>query len=191
MKTENNFEELELAPEEAGVEVTNANDGIMLLCDCPETGGDGGNSGNEDDCPETGGNNNPSTGTSSSNTMSTAYNLTIGTSRSGVISQPYDEQWFKFTANGSSNKYKIYSAGSTDVLGFLYNSSGTQLKQDDDSHGNRNFEINTELTQGATYYIKVKAYSTNTGSFTVIVENAGAGNGAATQIAATVLKKLK
>ena len=102
MKTENNFEELELAPEETGIEVTNANDGIMLLCDdgdCPETGGGGGNSGSEDDCPETGGNSNPSTGTSSSNTMSTAYNLTIGTSRSGVISQPYDEQWFKFTAN--------------------------------------------------------------------------------------------
>ena len=113
MKTENNFEELELAPEEAGVEVTNANDGIMPLCD-------------DGDCPETGGDDDTTTGTSSSNTMSTAYNLTIGTSRAGVISQPYDVQWFKFVANGSTCNYKIYSTGSMNVLGYLYNSSGTQ-----------------------------------------------------------------
>lgn len=131
------------------------NSGISLLCE-------------GDECPDNGGSGNGNTTTSSSNTMATAFDLPFGSVRSGCISLPYDEHWYRFVAG--QRKCTIYSTGYTDVIGYLYDECGNQIASNDDYGGYNNFRINIDLTQGATYYIKVKAYSSTTGGYMIIAD---------------------
>ena len=154
MKTENNFEELELAPKEAGVEVASANDGIMLLCD--------------EGCDDNG-SSNTSGGNSSSSTPPDATTLTLGVLCNGCINSVYDYEWFKFVANGERNEYTIYTTGYTPVKGTLYDANGLQLASDS-GDGNVNFSITKVLTSGATYYVKVEPCSSTIGGFTIVAK---------------------
>ena len=159
MKTENNFEELELAPGEAGIEVASDNDGIMLLCD---EGCDDNSSGNT-----SGG----TSGNNSSSVPSDVTTLTIGTFCSGCICEPNDAEWYKFVANGTTNKYTIYTSGYTDVIGHLYDSSGNLIAYNDDCDGYVNFRINVDLIQGQTYYVRVNVNGNGGGGFMICYEN--------------------
>ena len=89
---------------------------------------------------------------------------------------PYDQKWYKFTANASDahignakGEYTIYTSGSLDTIGILYDSNGNQIAYSDDLYGNLNFSITEQLTYGETYYVKVTAYSSNTGNFRIVV----------------------
>lgn len=81
-----------------------------------------------------------------------------------------DEEWYKFTPS-ETKYYTIYSEGSLDTEGYLYDSNGVQLDSDDDDGYGLNFKIVFKLTKGQTYYIKVKAFGTNTGHFGIMIVN--------------------
>lgn len=101
-------------------------------------------------------------------TFSTATNISVGNSVLGVIDFGGDNDYFKFTAT-QSGLFTIKTTGNTDTYGYLYNNSQSQLKSNDDGD-DTNFKIVYRLTSGATYYIRVKAYSSSeTGSYTLSV----------------------
>ncbi len=105
-----------------------------------------------------------------SNTMQTAYYLPISSWVNGCICCPGTEIWYRFTASASNAaEYTIYTSGSLDTMGYLYSSNGTLITSNDDGGENLNFSITDELTYGATYYVKVKAYGSNTGDYDIRV----------------------
>lgn len=113
----------------------------------------------------------------SSNDMSSAINVPFFSWQSGCISCPGNEIWYKFTANvgeahpnGSKGWYGIQTQGSLDTVGYLYDAYGNQIDYDDDGGNNLNFKITHQLEYGETYYVKVKAYGSNTGSFSFKVD---------------------
>ena len=110
-------------------------------------------------------------GCDDSNTMQTAYSLPISSWVNGCICCPGTEVWHRFTASASNAaEYTIYTSGSLDTIGYLYSSNGTLITSNDDGGGNLNFSITEQLTYGATYYVKVKAYGSNTGSYGIRVD---------------------
>lgn len=107
---------------------------------------------------------------------SSAYTITLASAGntktlSGSIEESADVDYFKFTPT-ISGTYKFYTSGSLDTIGTLYNSSNTQLTTNDDDSSNigsggRNFAFTYTLTANTTYYLKVGAYSNNTGDYTL------------------------
>jgi len=83
--------------------------------------------------------------------------------RSGAIETNGDWDYFWFTAP-TSGTYTIYTTGSTDTMGYLYNSSRSMLAYNDDST-DRNFRITYNLTAGQRYYVAIRAYGSNTGNY--------------------------
>lgn len=113
----------------------------------------------------------------SSNDMSSAINVPFFSWQSACITCPGNEVWYKFTtnideahANGSRGWYGVQTQGSLDTVGYLYDAYGNQIDYDDDSGNDMNFKISKQLEYGETYYVKVKAYGSNTGSFTFKVD---------------------
>ena len=107
------------------------------------------------------------------NSMKDAIDLTYNRWTLGTIASANDFVWYKFIAdvdeahNGECiGNYTFYTSGSLDTMGYLYDASGNQIGYNDDSNG-RNFAISANLTYGETYYLKVKAWSSNTGSYKV------------------------
>ena len=112
---------------------------------------------------------------STANSMKTAISIELNSWKNGSIGCSGDEVWYKFVANsatahtnGSAGQYTIYTQGSLDTMGYLYDSNGNLVASNDDCNG-LNFSITATLTYGATYYLKVKAWSSNTGTYNVIV----------------------
>lgn len=109
----------------------------------------------------------------SNNSMKEAFDLAYNKWTRGCIPNANDFVWYKFTANipeahngNCIGNYTFFTSGSLDTMGYLYNESGTQIGYNDDSNG-RNFAISATLTLGETYYLMVKAWSSNTGSYKV------------------------
>ena len=88
--------------------------------------------------------------------MATAREINVESIVSGNICCPEAEQWFKFTVP-QSKEYTIYTTGSLDTEGTLYNASGEALENNNDYAGRLNFRIIQELTQNTVYYLKVPA----------------------------------
>lgn len=66
----------------------------------------------------------------------------------------------------------VYSIGSDDTYGYLYNSNGTELVSNDDSGADRNFSFTYSVEAGKVYYICVRYYdSSDTGNITVYVNS--------------------
>lgn len=113
----------------------------------------------------------------SSNDMSSAISVPFFSWQSGCISCPGNEIWYKFTTNvgeahpnGSRGWYGIQTQGSLDTQGYLYDAYGNQMDYDDDGGNNLNFKITHQLEYGETYYVKVRAFGSNTGSFSFKVD---------------------
>ncbi len=125
---------------------------------------------------------------SSSNTMATALDLGFNTWVGGNICCAGDEVWYKFVAdavgahsNGGVGSYTITTQGSLDTMGYLYDANGTLIASNDDCNG-LNFGITANLAYKATYYVRVKAYSSNVGSYSVNLSFAPAsGNSGTTE----------
>ncbi len=77
--------------------------------------------------------------------------------------------WYKFTPDITAY-YIISTEGSLDTMGYLYGADGSMLGSNDDSGTVRNFKIRAYLNAGQIYYIKVRAYGSNTGYFNIDVE---------------------
>jgi hypothetical protein len=77
---------------------------------------------------------------------------------------------YPYTAKVSGT-FKFYSVGNYDTKGFLYDSSMTQLKYDDESGASSNFSITYDLTKGETYYFAARLFSNKlVGKFNVVIE---------------------
>ena len=88
---------------------------------------------------------------------------------SGSISQSGDYNWYSFTAP-SAGQYTFTTTGSLDTIGELYTSmTGSRVAVDDDSGTGTNFRLTRYMSGGETVYLKVRAYNTRTGAYTVSV----------------------
>ena len=108
---------------------------------------------------------------------SKATTIYVGQSKSGYIGVNDGWLWYKFKANNASahlngypGVYKIYTEGSLDTIGELYNSSLQLIAQNNDiSNRNTDFYIEETLEYNQTYYIKVRTQK-QTGHFSLIID---------------------
>ena len=107
------------------------------------------------------------------NSTKDAIDLTYNRWTLGCIPNANDFVWYKFVANVDEahngtciGNYTFYTSGSLDTVGYLYDKDANQIAYNDDRNG-FNFAISANLTYGETYYLKVRAYSSKTGSYKV------------------------
>ena len=80
-----------------------------------------------------------------------------------------DHDYFKLTVT-ITGSYNIYTRGTTNTIGTLYNAIFGYLSYNDDSSGyDKNFRITNTLTPG-TYYIEVTGYNSSFGPYQLVVE---------------------
>ena len=102
-------------------------------------------------------------------TIDAATDLTLGGSVHGVINAAGDVDYLRFEipSETASIDVWIYTSGSTDTVGSVYDDAGALIATNDDSvlaYQSRNFFIGRNLGPG-TYYISVSAYETATGPY--------------------------
>ena len=83
------------------------------------------------------------------------------------IENEWDCKYFKFTPE-KDGTLKIYSTGTYDTYGYLYDSNMGLLSSNDDGEDS-NFSITYDVTAGKTYVIGCKMYSSSIGSFDLVV----------------------
>lgn len=95
-----------------------------------------------------------------------------------VVGQPYDvitttenpRVYFRFVPTASGSYSITASNNSGDNYGHLYDSSKTELTNNDDgANNNNNFKITWSLDAGQTYYIVARMYSNGTGTFKITI----------------------
>jgi hypothetical protein len=101
----------------------------------------------------------------------TAWDIANSPTVAGSLELGNDIDYFRFTAP-TTGSYKLVSAATGNVNGYLYNASGTQIAYNLDSGPGSNFQITYTLTAGQVYYVAIRNYSnsatnTNTGSYTI------------------------
>ncbi len=108
------------------------------------------------------------------NSFSTATTLRLGSSLAGRIAPGDDLDVFKLdlsSASGNTSVW-IYTTGSLDTLGGLYDSRGTVLYANDDTTSggvvvDTNFRIPQTLAPGVYYVVVFSADGTTTGNYTL------------------------
>ena len=100
------------------------------------------------------------------NTFAAAQEIEVERLINGYIGSSSDEQWFKFVAP-QSGTYTIYTTGTLDTVGTLYNRYETVVCEVDDYTpcGQQNFRIIEYLYVGEIYYIRVKAKNSSYGNY--------------------------
>ena len=87
------------------------------------------------------------------------------------ISVGGDYVYYSFVP-AASGTYFFFSTGSYDTCGYLYDSNGTQLADNDDGGTNNNFKISYQFEAGKQYYLGARFLNdTTTGSFTAHLES--------------------
>ncbi|MBE6693921.1 MAG: hypothetical protein E7589_04085 [Ruminococcaceae bacterium] len=131
--------------DEIGVAAASTNANARNMCDAPTP---------------------PPTNTS----MESAQEIEVESLTSGNIAYARMAQWFKITIP-QSKYYSIYTTGSLDTVGTLYDDCGNQIVRVDDRTecGKANFRIYHKLDRNTTYYIRVTEAKSNTGSYTLVV----------------------
>ncbi len=95
-----------------------------------------------------------------SNEMNGAQDLSVNSKIQGYIGVGGDIDFFVFKV-GEKSDMKIYTDGSTDTFGALYDEKGNTLATHDDmSDTDKNFNISIILEPGV-YYVSVKDYYSN------------------------------
>ena len=98
-----------------------------------------------------------------------ATSISANTNISTTISFSYQEIYYTFTPS-SNGDYIFESSGSLDSKIHLYSSSGSEIANDDDSSENgSNFKLTHSLSSGTKYYVKIRAYSSYTGSTSFVI----------------------
>ncbi|MCC1491466.1 pre-peptidase C-terminal domain-containing protein [Cognatishimia sp. F0-27] len=103
----------------------------------------------------------------------------------GEIETAGDEDWFAFTAR-AGGVYEISLQGSFSgagslsdpVLNGVYDASGTLLPAsgDDDSAGGLESFVELTIPTAGTYFISAGAFATDTGTYTLVVEESGSSD---------------
>ena len=106
----------------------------------------------------------------SNTAMESAKPITVERMNFGCICCPGAEQWFMFNVP-ETKQYTIYTTGSLDTVGTLYDCCENQIVEVDDHEpcGKINFRITQTLNANTTYYIKVIEAKLNTGSYYLII----------------------
>ncbi|MCB4747263.1 MAG: pre-peptidase C-terminal domain-containing protein, partial [Sulfurovum sp.] len=103
------------------------------------------------------------------NSKNTATPIDLNSTTSGNIETFGDIDYFKIIIpRGSVGRLTVYTTGSRDTVGTLYNPKNARPVSDDNSGTDRNFRISQIVTAG-TYYIKVKYYfASKIGSYSLV-----------------------
>ncbi|SNS67536.1 Subtilase family protein [Anaerovirgula multivorans] len=82
-----------------------------------------------------------------------------------------DSNFFKFTPP-EDGIYSIYTKGTTDTYGYLYDQNKNQIAANDDKPNDLygNFEIRNELKANTLYFIEVRHYGIGTGKFSLNIK---------------------
>lgn len=98
-----------------------------------------------------------------------ATTVYINSRKSGKIEAIHDVDYFKYVADKTGDVV-FYTSGSLDTIGFLLDENKKQIGYSDEGNvSGNNFAIKYNVQSGKTYYIKVSAFSTHTGSYTLNV----------------------
>jgi hypothetical protein len=103
--------------------------------------------------------------------VATAVAISTNSAVQGAIECGDDTDLFRFELS-SGRTVSIYTEGSTDTMGWLLDSSGTEIDSNDDPNDtNLNFLIQQTLPAG-TYYVAVGSFESETGAYelTVLLE---------------------
>ena len=109
------------------------------------------------------------------NTISGAAALTLGRSVAGQIESGSDIDVFRIQVDRQGT-LTLYTTGSLDTFGALFNRSSERITYDDDDGRSLNFRIEHTVSAG-TYYILVSSYGLGTGSYTLHTEFSGDSTG--------------
>ncbi|MEB3193571.1 MAG: pre-peptidase C-terminal domain-containing protein [Cyanobacteriota bacterium] len=102
---------------------------------------------------------------------STTGSLAVGGSRSGVVNFDGDRDWFRITLiGGQTYRFNLNGTTLSDPTLALRNASGSQLAFNDDFSG-RNSQITFTASSTGTYVLDAGAYSSGTGSYTLLAAN--------------------
>jgi len=106
------------------------------------------------------------------NTQATATAINSNSTTAGRIEVSGDVDYFRIVV-GSTGTLNLNTTGGTDTMGSLFNSAGSLIASNDDGGGiyGLNFRISRVVTAG-TYYVKVNAFSTGTGSYSLVSQQA-------------------
>ena len=105
------------------------------------------------------------------NSFDDAINLAVGGRVLGSIDPPGETDYYRIRVS-ESGMLLVYTRGSIDTLGYLYDSRERQIAANDDGDANdgRNFRIQREVDAG-TYYARVEIfYQHITGGYTIHAE---------------------
>ena len=98
------------------------------------------------------------------NSATEATAITLSGTTAGELEAEGDEDWFWFNLN-SRTRVVARTTGTTDVVGYLYDSGGNSIMRDDDRGPEGNFLIARELGAG-DYFIRVSGwYSLGTDTY--------------------------
>jgi|GEM_PF-723530 len=90
-----------------------------------------------------------------------------GTSRSHQIGDSNDVDVFELNLTQSAD-LRVYTSGSTDTVGYILDEDGNPIADNDDSGSGLNFSMLESLDPG-TYFISVRSWGSDTGSYTLNV----------------------
>lgn len=100
----------------------------------------------------------------------TAYVAVVGQTYDVITTTENPRVYFRFVPTASGSYSITASNNSGDNYGHLYNSSKTELTNNDDGAGNNNnFKITWSLNAGQTYYIAARMLSNGTGNFQITI----------------------
>lgn len=97
--------------------------------------------------------------------LATATTITLGVNQVGHIGGTGDTDVFKLVL-GAAGNLTVESAGTTDLIGELLDSSGATLASNDDGAGWYNFRLQQAVAAG-TYYLRVRHCCAGGGSYTL------------------------
>ena len=102
-------------------------------------------------------------GNNTSNATAISFNINV----SGSIEIGGDDDYFRITVPAGGGYLDIYSTGFTDTYGYLLNSLGSVIAENDNSGVGDNFRFK-DTTVAGTYDIIVRGYNSNvTGNYTI------------------------
>ena len=110
-----------------------------------------------------------------------ATSVSVGDTVRAVLT-PGDHDYFEFPVLADGFALRAFSQGKTDTYGALYDGNGVRIASDNSAGGGLNFHIVRDLNPG-THYLSVGGWTT--GSYAVIVEEAGTDDHGDSTTAAT------
>ena len=107
----------------------------------------------------------PGIGQDPDGTLAGATPVDLGSSTDGSLSEGDEDDLFVIEMSDSGT-LTVYTTGRTDTYGFIFDSSGNVLAENDDGGEGWNFRVSASVSAG-TYYIQVEGFET--GDYTLHV----------------------